>query len=426
MARNRPVESSRKFVEGGLRGRLVKGLATRHQASTDPMADPGCLAAPRPFSDCLGVRPRQFRRRSSGRERASLRAVISLSSPHIGDAEREGVLRVLDSGMLAQGPEVAAFEEEFAALIGAQHAVAVNSGTSALHLAFLAAGIGPGDEVIVPSFTFAATANAVALAGATPVFVDIDLADFCMDVAAAEAAVTSSTAAIMPVHLYGHPARMDRLVELSERHGLTLFEDAAQAHLAAWDGQAAGTFGIGSFSFYPTKNMMSGEGGMITTSDSEVARKARLLRNQGMERRYANEVVGFNTRMTDLHAAIGRAQLTRIEEWTSRRRETAARYDEELATVGTPAVDPMATHSYHQYTVRVPDRRDQFMAYLADQGVGAGVYYPTPVHRLPSFGLDLDLPATEQAAAEVVSIPVHPGLTREEVDTVIEVINSWS
>ena len=357
---------------------------------------------------------------------ASLAAVIQLSSPHIGDAEREGVLRVLDSGMLAQGPEVAAFEDEFATLLGSDHAVAVNSGTSALHLGLIACGIGPGDEVIVPSFTFAATANAVRLAGAEPVFVDIRIDDFCLDPDAVDAAVTDRTAAVMPVHLYGHPADMDGLLAVCARRGLALVEDAAQAHLASWRGQRVGTFGTGMFSFYPTKNMMSGEGGMITTSDSGVARMAKLLRNQGMERRYENEVIGFNCRMTDIHAAIGRAQLTRIEEWTARRQEIARRFDTELETVITPPVATEAVHVYHQYTVRVPDgQRDRFAAHLTDAGIGCGVYYPTPVHRLPSFGLDLHLPVTEQAALEVVSIPVHPALTDDEIDRVIEVSNAW-
>ncbi|MDJ0768347.1 MAG: DegT/DnrJ/EryC1/StrS family aminotransferase [Ilumatobacter sp.] len=352
--------------------------------------------------------------------------MITLSAPHISDAERDSVLRVLDSGMLAQGPEVAAFEAEFAARIEAEHAVAVNSGTSALHLGLMAAGVEPGQEVIVPSFTFAATANAVRLAGAEPVFVDIELDTFCMSAEAAAAACTDRTAAVMPVHLYGHPADMDAFGRLCDRRGLLLVEDAAQAHLATWNDRFVGTFGLGMFSFYPTKNMTSGEGGMITTSDAELARAARLLRNQGMERRYENEIVGFNCRMTDLHAAIGRAQLARLDEWTSRRRDIAARYDRELTSVVTPCVAPAARHVYHQYTVRVLERRDAFVDHLHENGVGAGVYYPTPVHRLPSFGLDVDLPVTEAAASQVVSIPVHPRLTDDEVSRVIEVVNAWS
>lgn len=334
--------------------------------------------------------------------------------------------RVLESGMLAQGPEVAAFEAEFSSAIGAGHSVAVNSGTSALHLGLLAAGIQPGDEVIVPSFTFAATANAVSLASATPVFADVDLDDFCLDPDDVAAKITDKTTAIMPVHLYGHPARMDVFTSLCDEHDLVLIEDAAQAHFATWDERHVGTFGIGMFSFYPTKNMMSGEGGMITTSNAEVARMCRLLRNQGMERRYENEVVGFNARMTDLHAAIGRAQLEQLSGWTARRQAIAERYSTEITSVVTPIVRPEATHVYHQYTVRVEDRRDDFVDHLVSNGVGCGVYYPIPVHRLPSFKLDLRLPNTEIVAAQAASIPVHPGLTDDEVSTVIQVVNSWS
>lgn len=352
--------------------------------------------------------------------------MISLSAPHIGAAEREGVNRVLDSGMLAQGPEVAAFEEEFSAATGAIHSIAVNSGTSALHLGLIAAGVQAGDEVIVPSFTFAATANAVSLAGATPIFADVDIHDFCLDPADVEAKITDRTSAVMPVHLYGHPARMDAFQTICAAHDLLLIEDAAQAHLASWAGNQVGTFGVGMFSFYPTKNMMSGEGGMITTSDPDVARMCRLLRNQGMERRYENEVVGFNTRMTDLHAAIGRAQLEQLAGWTKRRQDIAERYSKEITSVITPSVRPEATHVYHQYTVRVEERRDDFVEYLTSNGVGCGVYYPIPVHRLPSFALDISLPNTEVVAAQVASIPVHPGLTDEEVGTVIKVVNSWS
>jgi len=232
--------------------------------------------------------------------------VISLARPLIGDEERAAVDRVMASGMIAQGPEVAGFEEDFSKWVDGRTCVAVNSGTSALHLGMLAAGIGPGDEVIVPSFSFAASANAIRLCGADPVFVDIDPASFCLSPQAVEAAVTPRTAAVMPVHLYGHPADMRALSPIAERHGLAVIEDAAQAHGAILDGRPVGSFGaVAAFSFYPTKNMTTGEGGMVVTDDDTVARTVRLLRNQGMEERYRNEVVGFNTRMTDLNAAIG-------------------------------------------------------------------------------------------------------------------------
>ena len=351
--------------------------------------------------------------------------MIPAAQPLLGAEEREAVDAVLASGMVAQGPQVAGFEAEFGAVVAGRHCVAVNSGTSALHLALLAVGVRSGDEVIVPSFTFAATANAVRLAGATPVFVDIDADSFCLDPTATEAAIGPRTRAIMPVHLYGHPADMTRLGEIATRHGLWVIEDAAQAHAATWAGTPVGAFGAaGAFSFYPTKNMTSGEGGMVTTACDHIARQVRLLRNQGMEQRYRNEVIGFNTRMTDIHAAIGRVQLGKLAGWTARRREIAARYDAELRGVVVPPVAPEAMHVYHQYTVRVPHDRDGFAAALAERGVGTGVYYPTPVHLLPSFGLTAHaLPVTAQAAAEVLSLPVHPGLTDGDVDTVIAAVN---
>jgi dTDP-4-amino-4,6-dideoxygalactose transaminase len=345
----------------------------------------------------------------------------------IGDEERSAVDRVLRSGMLAQGPEVAAFEREFAAeLVEGRTCVAVNSGTSGQHLGLLAAGLGPGQEVIVPSFTFAATANSVALTGATPVFADIDPVTFNLDPAAVDAAVTDRTVGVMPVHLYGQPADMTRLGEVAGRHGLAIYEDAAQAHGATWQGRPVGTFGtFAMFSLYPTKNMTSGEGGMVSCATEEVARMVRLLRNQGMERRYENEVVGFNCRMTDVHAAIGRVQLGKLAGWTKQRQENAAFLDASLRGVVVPEVASGATHVYHQYTIRVPDDRDGFAAALqAEYGVGSGVYYPIPNHRLPSFGLDLDLPETERAAREVLSLPVHPSLTQGDLERVVEAVNA--
>jgi len=352
--------------------------------------------------------------------------VIPAAKPLIGVDEREAVDRVMRSGMLAMGPEVAAFEEEFSAVVDGFQCIAVNSGTSALHLALLAAGIGAGDEVIVPSFTFAATANAVGLAGATPVFVDIEPDYFAVDPAAVRAAITSRTKAIMPVHLYGHPADLVALKDIVDENGLLLLEDAAQAHAASVNEVPVGAWGIAnSFSFYPTKNMTSGEGGMVTTPDDEVARMTRLLRNQGMAVRYANEVIGFNTRMTDIHAAIGRVQLTKLAGWTAQRQANAAFLSENLRGVVTPPTAPGAVHVFHQYTIRVVDHdRDRFAEELAARGVGSGVYYPTPVHRLPSFALDLDLPVTESVATQVLSLPVYPGLSDDELATIVEAVNA--
>ena len=351
--------------------------------------------------------------------------MIPAARPEIGQEERDAVDRVMRSGMLAQGPEVAAFETEFSEIVGGAHSVAVNSGTSALHMAFVAAGIGRGDEVIVPSFSFAATANAVALAGATPIFVDIEKDYFSMNPAAVEAAITPRTRAIMPVHLYGHPALMVELSAIAAKHDLLVFEDAAQAHAASVDGIPVGNWGTaGSFSFYPTKNMTSGEGGMITTSSDELARLARVLRNQGMERRYENEVVGFNTRMTDIHAAIGRVQLRKLADWTAQRQENAKFFNDNLTGVVTPPTAEGSVHVYHQYTIRVVDQdRDAFAEALTARGIGTGVYYPTPIHRLPSFKLDLDLPVTEEVATQALSLPVYPSLTQQERDTIVEAVN---
>ncbi len=344
--------------------------------------------------------------------------MIPIAKPLIGDEEREAVDQVLASGQLAQGPQVEAFEGEFARLVDGRHCVAVNSGTTALHLGLLAAGIGPGDEVIVPSFTFAGTAHAVRLCGAEPVFVDIDPATFCIDAAAVDAAVGERTAAIMPVHLYGHPAAMEVIGTLADQAGLLVVEDACQAHGAALGGRPVGTFGaVAAFSFYPTKNMTTGEGGMIVTHDPEVARQARLLRNQGMERQYENEVVGFNARMTDVAAAIGRVQLGRLADWNATRQDHARQLIDSLPGVDTPETVADGVHVFHQFTVRV-EQRDDVAARLKDRGIGTGVYYPIPVHRLPAFDLDLDLPETARACREVLSLPVHPGLLEGDIDRI--------
>src|SRR4051794_2803353 len=341
---------------------------------------------------------------------ASREDMIPPARPIIGDAEIEAAVRVLRSGRVVQGPEVMAFEEEFSALVAGRHCVAVNSGTSALQLTLMALGLGPGDEVVVPSFSFAATANAARLVGAEPVFADIDPDSFCLAPDAVEAAIGPRTAAIMPVHLYGHPAAMDRLQAIAEQRGLALVEAACQAHDAALNGRPVGAFGTaGCFSFYPTKNMHALEGGMVTTADPELARTLRLLRNQGMEQRYANEIVGANMRMTDVAAAVGRVQLTQVEAWTEQRRANAKFLDSRITAVVTPPVADAARHVYHQYTVRVHGDRDEAQRRLQERGIGNAVYYPTPIHRLkPYLTADgtpgpWDLPETERATREVLS-----------------------
>lgn len=357
---------------------------------------------------------------------------IPAAKPLIGAEERAAVEAVLKSGMVAQGPQVAAFEEEFSEQMAqGKECIAVNSGTSALHVGLLAAGIGAGDEVIVPSFTFAATGNSVAISGATPVFADIEADYFCLDPKDVEAKITERTKAIMPVHLYGHPANMDALMALAEKYNLMIFEDCAQAHGASLHGKNIGTFGtFGGFSFYPTKNMTSGEGGMISTPDPELARKARMIRNQGMEQRYANEVVGLNNRMTDINAAIGREQLKKVGAWTQTRQHNAEFLTANITADGivTPKVAEGAVHVYHQYTIRVEEDRDGFQKALKDEyNIGSGVYYPIPNHRLPSlapYAPGVELPTTELIAKQCLSLPVHPSLSQEDLERIVNACNA--
>ena len=352
--------------------------------------------------------------------------MIPIARPTMGSEERDLVWSALESGSLAQGPRVRELEERFAAFIGTRHAVATSSGTTALHLAVLGHGIGPGDEVITVSFTFIASANSILYTGARPVFVDIDPATFNIDPGLVEAAITPRTKAIMPVSLYGQPADMPVIVELAERHGLAVIEDACQSHGAAIDGRRSGSWGAGCFSFYPTKNMTAGEGGMITTDDDELAERTRLLREHGMKVRYHHEVVGYNFRMTDVHASIGLAQLPKLETANARRQGIAARYDAELVGVVTPTVATGRSHVYHQYTIRVA-QRDAFVEHLKERGVGSGIYYPIPVHRQGAYAAlgygEQSLPVTERLSDEVLSIPVHPALSDTDVDAVIAAVN---
>ena len=351
--------------------------------------------------------------------------MIHLASPIIGDAEIAAVTKVLRSGMLAQGREVAAFEGEFADKFSGGHAAAVSNGTMALVVALQAGNVGPGDEVIVPSFTFAATANAVALVGATPVFADIDPDTFCIDPAHAESLISNRTKAIIAVHLYGHMAPMSDLSELAEHNHLFLIEDAAQAHGATRDGLPVGALSaLSTYSFYPTKNMTTGEGGMVTGRDAELVAMAGLLRNHGMDKRYYHDIIGGNARMTDIAAAIGRIQLEQVEAWNGRRREIAATYDLHLAgIVTTPSVATDTMHVFHQYTIR-SGRRDEIIASCREAGVGFGIYYPIPCHRQEAFApyTGDELVETDRAAAEVLSIPIRPDLTETEIECVIDAV----
>ncbi|MBW4719612.1 DegT/DnrJ/EryC1/StrS family aminotransferase [Saccharothrix obliqua] len=346
-------------------------------------------------------------------------------------AAEELVLQVLRSGAIAQGPMVKRFEDEFGKVAGVPHAVAVNNGTTALVASLQVLGLQPGDEVVTSPFTFVATLNAILEAGATARFADISEDDFNLDPAAAARAVTPRTKVLMPVHLYGQMADMGRLAPLAREHGLAVVEDAAQAVGATFEGRPAGSYGLGCFSLYATKNITTAEGGVITTSDDDLADRLRVLRNQGMRARYQYEVAGHNYRMTDVHAAIGIPQLERLAEVTEARQRNAEALTKGLADVRglkTPAVLPGRTHVWHQYTVLVTDdapvSRDEFAAKLTEKGIGNGVYYPKTVFDYDCYRdnpnvVAADVPVAERVARQALSLPVHPKLTDADVDAIV-------
>ena len=351
--------------------------------------------------------------------------MIEHTHPVLGEAEFAAAERVLRSGRLAQGAEVAAFEDEFRNAIGSEHAVAVANGTVAIEIGLQALGIGPGDEVVIPSFTFIATANAVRRVGAVPIFADIDPKTYCISAASVEPRLGSRTKAVVAVHLYGHPADMDALAVLCEEAGVHLLEDAAQGIGARWRERSVGSFGtFATFSFYATKNVTTGEGGMISTSDDGVADVARSLRAH--ENRTVRErlQVASNARMTDVEAAVGRIQLSRIDEIQQRRHDLAAIYEQGLSNrIATPYVAPEAVHGYHQYTIRVPQRNSVTRS-LEDRGVGYAIYYPIPIHLRDTYrDARVSLPDTEAAANEVLSLPMRPDLTDAEQEVVIATVN---
>ncbi|NDJ62342.1 MAG: DegT/DnrJ/EryC1/StrS family aminotransferase [Chloroflexi bacterium] len=355
--------------------------------------------------------------------------MISISKPQFGDEELTLVREVLESGIVAQGPKVAQFEEEFAKLTQTEFAVAVSSGTTALHLALLAHDIGPGDEVITSPFTFIASANSVLFTGARPRFVDILPDTFNIDPAQIEAAITPNTKAIMPVHLYGLMADMDAIMAIAERHNLVVIEDAAQAHGALYNGKPAGSIGsAGCFSLYATKNMTSAEGGMVTTNDPQIAERVKVLRQHGMRRRYYHDELGYNFRTTDLHAAVGIAQLRKVSDFNAARRRNAAFLNQHITRAITPTEPDGYHHVWHQYTIRLTDTdRDAAVEQLKAAGVGSGVFYPVPVYRQQVYldrGYTDHLPVTEEVTAQVVSLPVHPALTPADLETIVDAVQS--
>ena len=346
--------------------------------------------------------------------------LVGMGGPKIGLKERIAADRVLKSGALAQGSKVKEFEEEFARIIGdGQNARAVNSGTSALHLAALSLGLGPGDEVIVPAFTFAASANSIALTGATVRFADVDMETFNIDCDSAENLVNSKTKAIMFVHLYGNPAGIAQAKAFAANHGLFLIEDAAQAHGAEFGGVKVGDWGdVAAFSFYPTKNMTTGEGGMVVSRNGSLINSVELLRNQGMRVRYQNEVIGFNNRMTEIAAAIGLAQLGRLPALNKTRKLRASMYGEALsskAAVVAPKQHSDSVHVFHQYTIRIPNgNRDSISDKLRQQGVDSAIYYPTPLPYLKPYQSSNpapQVPVSDALCKEVLSLPINPSIS---------------
>lgn len=366
--------------------------------------------------------------------------MIPISKPVLGEEEKKAVLETMESGMIVQGPRVAKLEENFAKVIGTKHAIATSSGTTALHIAMLAHGLGPGDEVITSPFTFIASVNSIIYTGATPVYCDIDPNTFNIDPAKLEALITPKTKAILPVHLYGLACDMTAIEAIAKKHGLAIIEDCAQSIGARWGQTMTGAFGTGCFSLYATKNVMSGEGGMITTNDDKVADLAKAIRGHGMRRRYYHDLLGYNFRMTDLHAAIGIVQLGRLDEFTNKRRANAAWLNAHLTRVKTPKCftscgndcAASCSHVWHQYTVRLEgasaEERDRAVARLNELSVGCGVFYPVPATKQQHI-IDLGLhhgnvPLAEAISNEVFSLPVHPSLTGDDLEYIAHHVNA--
>jgi len=360
--------------------------------------------------------------------------MIPIAKPIIDEDEISAVTVVLRSGIIAQGRKVEEFEEAFAGFIGTKYAIAVNSGTAALHIALLAQGIGEGDEVITSPFTFIATANSILFTGAKPVFADIEEDSFNIAPDSIVEKITPRTRAIMPVHLYGQPCDMKKIMGIADEHKLAVIEDACQAHGAEYEGKKVGSFGTGCFSFYPTKNITTGEGGMITTNDKDIAQKARMIRSHGQRERYFHEILGYNYRMTDIAAAIGLCQLGKLVGFNNKRIGNAEFLTGRLSGIKgliPPHVRPNAKHVFHQYTVRVTQdfgiSRDELRQKLMNKGVATEIYYPLPIHKQPLYqnsGYNDHLPNSEKAAREVLSLPVHPSLTKKDLEYIVDALLS--
>lgn len=358
--------------------------------------------------------------------------MIPIAKPIITEEEMEAVKSVLMTGNIAQSTKVDEFERLFAEYIGTEYAISTSNGTTALQVALVSNEIGNGDEVITTSFTFVATANSILFTGAKPVFVDIDYDTFNIDPSLIEDKITKKTKAIMPVHLYGQPSNMKALKDICEDKNLILIEDAAQAHGAKFEGKKVGSFGTGCFSFYPTKNMTTSEGGMITTDSKFVYEKSKKIRNHGQEKRYYYDTLGFNFRMTDICAAIGICQLKKLDEFNKKRKNNAEFYSKRfsrLEHVECPKINKTNEHVFNQYTLRIKEgRRNMLVQDLEKAGIGYGIYYPLPLHLQPLYiklGYKDKLKETEKAAEEVLSIPVHPSLEEEELEYIASFIEEF-
>jgi len=370
--------------------------------------------------------------------------LIPISKPCIGEREILSVSEVLRSGKLAQGEFVERFERSFSSYVGSRYAIAVSNGTAALHVALIAMGIGPGDEVIVPSYSFFATASTVILSGAKPVFVDVDPRTGTMDPSDVKRKISERTKAVVPVHIHGHPADLDAIRDALEGREIPILEDCAQAHGALYKGRKVGAIGeVGAFSFYPTKNMTTGEGGMITMNDEEIYLRARAIRDQGQTSKYEHHFIGFNYRMTEINAAIGLVQLERLDEFNRRRKEIASIYTDELSDfVETPYVAEWADPVWHLYPVRVRGKRDKALKLLAEEGVMARAAYPMPLQEQPvisklkdryynflsilfeDFEISGNTPNAKALCEEILYLPLYHCMTEEEVEKVVKVAKS--